>query len=366
MKNILIILVLIFLTLPQWAYGQQEVNVTLEKTLEIKGGDEFFLVDGIDMQATDQYIFVEQPTLRKIKVFSKQGEYFRSFGGQGKGPGEFSRMTAMWTDQNGHVYVADYINARISQFNAEGKMLNDFLINNKKMQWPRSFHQVNKDEYLVLYLRLKTEKEVFHLWDDKFQVLKKSFDLPPGYINDDPVKKADVGFHVGSCVIEDSTVIYVPHFYEGTIYSRNIFTDDSWQSHQGKNIELAPFEILESGNIRNEKIKEISDQRMFTPEGNFALRLNSTSKGMFKTKEGYIINFIEIRNSNWKEQGMEVYDQDLNFITYKRYARRKIKPNDKTLIHLYPNTIDKNNKLYRANYRKQKPHIEIFQLNIEK
>lgn len=72
--------------------------------------------------------------------------------------------------------------------------------------------------------------------------------------------------------------------------------------HDGKEISIEPYEILDSGNLKNSQNESIYDYRVMSPNGEFPFWLNSTSKGIFETENGFIVNFIEIRNGDWKNK----------------------------------------------------------------
>ena len=58
-------------------------------------------------------ILVDQ-SLNTINHFHKNGAFIRSFGGSGRGPGEFLNITHVAINTNGLVAVADINNARLS------------------------------------------------------------------------------------------------------------------------------------------------------------------------------------------------------------------------------------------------------------
>ena len=61
-----------------------------------------------------------------MQVFDTDGNYKNSFGEQGTGEGQFERPTGVTVDAHGDVYVSDWGNNRVLQFNAEGQYIWSF------------------------------------------------------------------------------------------------------------------------------------------------------------------------------------------------------------------------------------------------
>ncbi len=93
-------------------------------------------VDGQFRQVTDvawdaagnTYISDGYINSRVAKV-DKEGNWVKSWGEPGSGPGQFVQPHSIATDDQGHVYVADRGNARIQVFDGDGKYLREIRIN---------------------------------------------------------------------------------------------------------------------------------------------------------------------------------------------------------------------------------------------
>jgi DNA-binding beta-propeller fold protein YncE len=64
----------------------------------------------------------------RIAKVDKDGNWLKSWGDRGKGPGQFNTPHSIATDANGNVYVADRGNHRIQVFDGDGKFLRQFTI----------------------------------------------------------------------------------------------------------------------------------------------------------------------------------------------------------------------------------------------
>jgi DNA-binding beta-propeller fold protein YncE len=93
-------------------------------------------VDGMFRQVTDMawdragntYISDGYINSRVAKV-DKNGNWVKSWGEPGSGPGQFNTPHSIATDDGGHVYVADRGNGRIQIFDEDGKYLREIRIN---------------------------------------------------------------------------------------------------------------------------------------------------------------------------------------------------------------------------------------------
>ncbi|MEZ4648542.1 MAG: 6-bladed beta-propeller [Candidatus Eisenbacteria bacterium] len=64
----------------------------------------------------------------RVQVFGPDGRFFRSFGSEGKGPGEFNLPAHLSVNAKGEAAVHDIGNQRVSIFRADGSLLRDQLI----------------------------------------------------------------------------------------------------------------------------------------------------------------------------------------------------------------------------------------------
>jgi sugar lactone lactonase YvrE len=65
----------------------------------------------------------------RVAKISKDGDWIKSWGQKGKGPGEFNLVHSIATDVKGNVYVADRNNRRIQVFDGDGNYQREIKIN---------------------------------------------------------------------------------------------------------------------------------------------------------------------------------------------------------------------------------------------
>ncbi len=92
-------------------------------------------VDGLFRQPTDVAwdsdgnIYITDGYVNsRVAKYDKNGDWVKSWGEKGTGPGQFRLPHAIVIDRNNNVYVADRSNRRIQVFDTDGKFLRQFTI----------------------------------------------------------------------------------------------------------------------------------------------------------------------------------------------------------------------------------------------
>jgi streptogramin lyase len=92
-------------------------------------------VDGLFRQPTDVAwdsegnIYISDGYINsRIAKYDKNGDWVKSWGNRGTGPGQFNLPHAIAADRNNNLYVGDRSNRRVQVFDTEGKLLRMFTI----------------------------------------------------------------------------------------------------------------------------------------------------------------------------------------------------------------------------------------------
>jgi streptogramin lyase len=92
-------------------------------------------VDGLFRQPTDVAfdsdgnIYISDGYINaRVAKYDKNGDWVKSWGAHGTGPGEFNTPHAIVVDRNNQIYVGDRGNRRIQVFDTDGKFLRQFTI----------------------------------------------------------------------------------------------------------------------------------------------------------------------------------------------------------------------------------------------
>ena len=104
-------------------YGELALEPTL--SFGILDGPEELMFDGIVtvVRDADGNFIVADNGAGEVRVFDPGGNYLRSFGSRGEGPGEFQALVGAWPRADGSIVTADRRLRRVSRFDAEGTLL---------------------------------------------------------------------------------------------------------------------------------------------------------------------------------------------------------------------------------------------------
>jgi sugar lactone lactonase YvrE len=74
----------------------------------------------------DGDIWVSDTRSGELVVFNGEGEYLKTVGSQGSGPGQFGEPEGVAVDSQGDVWVADWSNDRVEEFSEQGEYVREF------------------------------------------------------------------------------------------------------------------------------------------------------------------------------------------------------------------------------------------------
>jgi hypothetical protein len=104
-------------------------TVEMEELWELGGEtddeEEFFgIIADIEIDGEGN-VYLLDAQLAEVKIYTANGEYVRSIGREGEGPGEFRRPSAMFFTKDGNVGIMQTIPAKIVLLSPEGEPLGD-------------------------------------------------------------------------------------------------------------------------------------------------------------------------------------------------------------------------------------------------
>lgn len=141
-------------------------DITFERTARF-GETENVLIGGISGTEVgdDGTFYLADGSEGKIHLYEPTGQYKRSIGGKGEGPGEFLTVSQP-TIMNGKLYVLDIQQQRVSVFNEEdGRFLqaHDLGTGSQDMSgFPVNFSPLSGDRFLTYYNRMEREENKFY------------------------------------------------------------------------------------------------------------------------------------------------------------------------------------------------------------
>lgn len=99
---------------------------TLRETVRIGSGDEgptsFSWIKGVATDSLDR-IFIYEHSTQDIRVFSRDGQYLKTIGRRGRGPGELANAEGIVVAPDGALWIRDAGNGRFSRLTIDGAYL---------------------------------------------------------------------------------------------------------------------------------------------------------------------------------------------------------------------------------------------------
>ena len=108
--------------------GRVKYEMEEELSIGVVEGDENYIFNNPRIvrvnDAGDIYVFDAGDT--RIQVYDQDGQYLRTIGRQGQGPGEYGRLVYFDVNGAGDIFVNDPMNRRVTLFNKDGGYLQSF------------------------------------------------------------------------------------------------------------------------------------------------------------------------------------------------------------------------------------------------
>ena len=103
--------------LEEWTLGLDEVMTIGAEPVTLQTAFYIPMALGFDFEGN---VFVLDSANHRVQVFSGDGEYIRSVGSAGQGPGELGDPQGMFVHPDGRVWAADTRNRRIQPYGSDG------------------------------------------------------------------------------------------------------------------------------------------------------------------------------------------------------------------------------------------------------
>lgn len=153
--------------LARWQVGDAPA-LRLDDTAD--SSNQFFRIAGVGRTASGGVV-VANGGSSQIRVFDSTGSYLRSFGGQGKGPGEFERMS--WIGRSGDsVFIYDHRARRMSIVSAETGFISSEVLapQNARSRGTLPMARFGKHKYFVWPLNVTSMRHAHGTYRDSIDV----------------------------------------------------------------------------------------------------------------------------------------------------------------------------------------------------
>ncbi|MCC5940623.1 MAG: 6-bladed beta-propeller [Balneolaceae bacterium] len=284
-------------------------------------------------------IYIADRASLTVKVFDGYGNYLRSFGGRGRGPGEFQHINFMEITDEGTLFFLDRGKLEYIYMNVQGEIIDTYTIpiaSGRLQYYP---HRVFWYEDKTIGIRrgggLPTEypppfdRPLFHIFSRDFQEHYESF-FPfreLGYTEEEHFIWNTFGYLPGCMDFPDSnpSIIYSPGVYNGMLYE---FTLSNGQWEAARTLQGTPpykgsYDIYTSEDMyfRNEGIPGVN--RIYFSGGPFMGRLYSIDAGIYYLSDGRIVHFYgewrggdtTLEEGNTLDVSVQIFDEDGSVIT---------------------------------------------------
>jgi len=115
----------------------------------------------------DQHVYLADNMAMRIHVFDNNGNFLRSIGKRGRGPGEFLNMTAIaWFPQRQEIVVYDHMNFRLSRLDHDGNFVGSCSYTPNDIEWPRQLMELDSQSHIAVFLisnDLETDGDMYLL-----------------------------------------------------------------------------------------------------------------------------------------------------------------------------------------------------------
>jgi hypothetical protein len=158
--------------------------VSFEEELQIGSADKsdkyiFSSIDGLDVD-DNGHIYVLDGRAAEAKVFSQDGEYLRSIGGRGQGPGEMQRPLFLQITADNELVVQDYATQHFIYFSLDGQFLRQRA--NWKTEHPAQPVKIDQQGNLIGLEILAPPPmggKVLRRYNSNFQLIMTLAEQPP-------------------------------------------------------------------------------------------------------------------------------------------------------------------------------------------
>ena len=255
-----------------------------------------------------------------IKVFDPSGNYRRTIGGQGEGPGEFQSITSMTINNAGELVVADWHSQRLLRFSPEGETLETRTMEDTDVSWPRYIEQLPNGNYVMLFRRTESDREesgqagpaqLVHIIDEQFEETASFGTVPEHWEDERPYAVKTSGFEPGRVtVVGTDELIYVPTLYRGKLY-RFRKEEGEWslvQTLDGRVVREEAYTPLDEAPDRENRPPNVN---VIHSRGDvFPAAIHNKSEAVFTLTDGRIVHFSVIQEGEERYLQAELFTQD--------------------------------------------------------
>ncbi len=322
----------------------------------------FYSIRDIEVDKNGNIYIADDASLL-VRVFDTQGKKLTEIGLRGRGPGELISIKGFGLDeQRGSVFIFDRYQMRITEFGLDGSYKETY--NMKDINSSVRFLKTTHGQVLI-HANPNPLKEVGmgHIYDENFE-LESSFMTIEEI--DDGIEEVvgEIRALHGSLLVHNDDIYFAPTIFSGIIYeytySKEIETyEQTRKIEAGHTDEI--YTILK--NDRGRKF-DIRSQGPDVPGGDMMLLVQSRSRGLVQY-DGFFYHLILRDIEEERVLGLEVYDENWNFIGFKKLKSIPITNEPLNTIIWNIMGIDKEGTVYVREGTKDASGYNVLKMTIE-
>lgn len=307
-----------------------------------------------------------------IRIFDRQGKYFRKFGRRGRGPGEFHEITSVEVDNDERIMIADRFQGRITFYSSDGRLIDTNSLNlDNQTNLQYIYNDPNDGNYYIGYRDFMSESDdgyFLHSYDRDLEkkdaqyinVFEHFFnnDIPIEYRLSTLPDYRSTKFGVNSIAV-------TPSIYTGKIA---IFEQEE-KSVQNIGNQIPDFYEIYDWENRNRYREE--GLVGFASVSGFGERFFYKSQGYTFSLIGnsrFLLQFIGFFNGKIIKPHLRIFSSDGTLLTSISLEEQDIPfIRNNRLLSVIPAYLDEQNRLYIADryYRDSYPAVRIFETNLD-
>ncbi|MEX0660569.1 MAG: 6-bladed beta-propeller [Balneolaceae bacterium] len=282
----------------------QNISYSYNETLRLEGVDKFseeysFASPNFVFSDSENNIYVSDRRLGTIRKFNRSGEHQFTIGERGRGPGEFTEISAFYIDPSkDHLIVVDRMNVRASRFSLEGELLETHQLPEGSIISPW-MGRADQEGNHYLYYRYPVlpnrprigDDHLIYQYSDDFSEVTQSFAEAElfGDIEDYFLSRMITGPTSGIFEIKNKEkVITAPFIFQGSIF--NFYNNEGeWELkntlRSSVHTDVAYEQIDASDPPEYARV-------MGTSRGTLAGIIYSATIGLHITEEGKLAHYV--------------------------------------------------------------------------
>lgn len=230
----------------------------------------------------DGHIFIYTGQDSKFHIYDQDGNWIKSFGNSGAGPGEFGQVSTIYIDSRDKLIVADRGNARVSIFDNQGILIS--TNSSDGINTIQSIREMPDGRYIVTGQR---DDYLVHIFDSEFNSIHSSFITVEEFANNERESEKQWIMSQGGQVYPwtEEHIAFVPANYQGVVYLYGEKSVNDWHL----------IEKIDGYKLFEPALSFHSDQPasgtpvhgiVGSPAGMMFISYHTLSYGFYKTQEG--------------------------------------------------------------------------------